>query len=79
VDFPDAGEFGGRGKKSFSSIDEYHDWFKERFGVSADVSAGASGAAALHSPEGGQDIADVLSELTEAPRPDRVRRAIQKS
>ena len=64
VDFPDAGEFGGRGKKSFASIDEYHEWFKERFGVSADVSAGASGAPALHSPEGGQDIADVLHELT---------------
>ena len=52
VDFPDAGEPGGRGRVSFASVEQYHRWFEHRFGISADTTARAVDGAAptLHAP-----------------------------
>jgi hypothetical protein len=53
VDFPDPSERGGRGSISFESVDTYHEWFSQRFGISADVSgrAGAGAAPGLNAPD----------------------------
>jgi hypothetical protein len=50
VDFPDAGEPGGRGRVSFSSRDQYDRWFRGRFGFSPNVPEGPAAAGGPSEP-----------------------------
>ena len=44
VDYPDLADRGGRGRVSFTSLEQYQNWFQNRFGFSPDRAASPIGA-----------------------------------
>ena len=68
VDFPDKGERGGRGQKSFSTTAEYNAWYKDRFGVEPrhnPTSAGGPGTTAAAEPGAARDVEQLARLNTE--------------
>ena len=59
IDFPVAGERGGRDRVSVPSLNDYQRWFQGRFGFSPDIPANAAGPAGPRAPApGGPRVPD---------------------
>jgi Domain of unknown function (DUF4157) len=68
VDYPAVGERGGRGRVSFTSMDQYRSWFEGRFGFSPDAPA-SGGPRAPGSGEVSGEAPDTASSQPVEARP----------
>jgi hypothetical protein len=55
VDYPDPGERGGRGQVTFRDVEQYHEWYRDRFGLEPGKPKSAEGANAAPATVSGTD------------------------
>jgi hypothetical protein len=68
VDYPAVGERGGRGRVSFTSMDQYRSWFEGRFGFSPDLTVAAGpGAPERRTQRGERESAEAEIETKQNP------------